>query len=114
TLNKLRERRQKLAEEVTDLINTHGPELFPDFDNARIVSPSLIRTEQASPGFQPPTASPPHHLSPYQPFPKDESFTNLSNIGLFASRPSSRGRSRSGSEALSLSAIRSLTVDDAS
>lgn len=110
TLNKLRERRQKLAEEVTDLINTHGPELFPDFDSARVVSPSIARTEAATSALS--TTSPPHHLSPYQPFPKDESFANLANIGLFASRPSSRGRSRSGSEGISLSAIRSLTVDD--
>lgn len=114
TLIRLRERRQKLAEEVTDLINTHGPELYPDFDSARIVSPSIIRTETASSSFHPTTTSPPHHLSPYQPFPKDESFTSLSNIGLFASRPSSRGRSRSGSENVPLSTLRSLTVDDAS
>src|SRR5690606_11309768 len=58
-------------------------------------------------------ASPPHHLQPraYEPFPKDADFTNLSNIGMFASRPASRGRSRSSSGAINLSMLRSITLD---
>lgn len=38
TLVKLRQRRAALAAEVTELVNTLGPEMFPDFDNARIVA----------------------------------------------------------------------------
>jgi glycerol-3-phosphate O-acyltransferase/dihydroxyacetone phosphate acyltransferase len=38
TIHKLRERRLKLSAEVTEVINTLGPEMFPDFDSARIVA----------------------------------------------------------------------------
>merc|ERR1712000_528714 len=38
TIHKLRERRAQLSAEVTDVINTLGPEMFPDFDAARIVA----------------------------------------------------------------------------
>lgn len=38
TLVKLRQRRAALAAEVTELVNSLGPEMFPDFDHARIVA----------------------------------------------------------------------------
>ena len=38
TLVKLRERRGWLQEQINDIINELGPELFPDFDHHRIVS----------------------------------------------------------------------------
>ncbi|KAL8964213.1 MAG: hypothetical protein Q9183_004613, partial [Haloplaca sp. 2 TL-2023] len=38
TLFKLRRKRKQLSAEVTDVINTLGPEMFPDFDSARIIA----------------------------------------------------------------------------
>lgn len=39
----LRERRAKLSQRVTELINTLGPEMFPDFDKTRIVGRDASR-----------------------------------------------------------------------
>ena len=148
TLVKLRERRNTLSQEVTDVINTLGPEMFPDFDSARIVadpfhdastsepptpkSPSHPRTPLT--GFT--QATPPSQLS-RQPtattaasigggssaqghLPRNESFHNLGNIALFASRPPSRSRSRSrsGSDGFSVKSFSSIsskeTLDEVS
>src|SRR5699024_2895220 len=38
TLVRLRHRRAALAQQVTEAINTLGPELFPDFDAARVIT----------------------------------------------------------------------------
>lgn len=114
TLVKLRERRSKLSNEVTDLINTLGPEMFPDFDSARIVadpfreSTSLSRAdsdrlnvnEPPTPSEVDPTAGDAFGTSPTTTglqLPRNESFHNLANIGFFATRPPSRSRSRSSS-----------------
>ena len=119
TLVKLKETRAHLSKEVTDLINTLGPEVFPDFDSTRIIAdpfrdgalqdPGTPRTpghvRSSSSGFfadTPPTKQPngaslgggsslQGHL------PRNESLHNLSNVGLFASRPPSRSRSRTNS-----------------
>lgn len=117
TIYKLRARREELSAEVTDVINTLGPEMFPDFDSARIVadpfrngampaSPTSSRSnrrgsEQSGVSG---TSTPPSfekfgdgasnsngHL------PRNESFKNLGNIALFATRPPSRNRSHSSS-----------------
>ncbi|EDP50502.1 hypothetical protein KXW98_001181 [Aspergillus fumigatus] len=108
TLVKLRERRAALAQQVTEVINTLGPELFPDFDAARIVTdpfredhrpagktgvdhsavPEIRRTSATDTEVESPTR---------EPLPRNESFHNLANIGFFSTRPSSRSRSRSGS-----------------
>ncbi len=120
TLVKLREKRAKLSADVTEVINTLGPEMFPDFDSTRIVadpfredptqspvstrrtrtdsdmfsdgfvstSPSRSTTADASIGGG---SSVQGHL------PRNESFGNLGNIALFATRPPSRSRSRSSS-----------------
>ncbi|KAH8811994.1 hypothetical protein F5884DRAFT_671513 [Xylogone sp. PMI_703] len=121
TIHKLRERRQELSGQVTELINTLGPEMFPDFDHTRIVADPFTN------GTASPT-SPTHRdfqrvdsglsgvsedgsdMSPQSPklyrsrttmdgsnLPRNESFHNIGNIGLFATRPSSRNRSRSSS-----------------
>jgi glycerol-3-phosphate O-acyltransferase/dihydroxyacetone phosphate acyltransferase len=97
---KLRERRSRLATEVTEVINTLGPEMFPDFDSTRVIAdPFAEGYIQHSPirehRFQSEPASP---TSPSYPFtalshgaqglPRNESYNNLSSIGLFASRPS--------------------------
>ncbi|EIN07408.1 glycerol-3-phosphate O-acyltransferase [Punctularia strigosozonata HHB-11173 SS5] len=39
-LNKLKEMRAQLSNELADVINTFGPKLYPDFDQARILIPS--------------------------------------------------------------------------
>jgi glycerol-3-phosphate O-acyltransferase/dihydroxyacetone phosphate acyltransferase len=146
-LVKLREKRNALAAEVTDAINTLGPEIFPDFDSARIIAdpfqqgtlspvsskgsqPELhtsfnaANNEPATPVspiggqkivFESPTPDVDghrgdrHHLN-Y--IPQNESFRNLSNIGLFASRPTTpyhaRSRSRTNSFGFSVQGFSNL------
>ncbi|KAL3479106.1 hypothetical protein BJX99DRAFT_223078 [Aspergillus californicus] len=114
TLVKLRLRRAALAKQVTDTINTLGPELFPDFDAARIVtdpfrelnrSAATIENEQtptveirraSTVNFDEGSAS-------QEPLPRNESFHNLANFGFFSTRPSSRNRSHSHSRSHSRS-----------
>ena len=118
TLQKLREKRVTLSHEVTEVINTLGPEMFPDFDSARIIadpfrdgalqSPKSPRTHsRSSSGF--PSTSPAGSnaneslasigggSSTQGYLPRNESLHDLGNIGIFASRPPSRSRSRSSS-----------------
>ena len=118
TLQKLREKRATLSREVTEVINTLGPEMFPDFDSVRIIadpfrdgalqSPKSPRTHsRTSSGFfpTPPTRSNANEglvslgggSSTQGYLPRNESLHDLGNIGLFASRPPSRSRSRSSS-----------------
>jgi glycerol-3-phosphate O-acyltransferase / dihydroxyacetone phosphate acyltransferase len=127
-LVKLRERRRNLATEVTELINTLGPELFPDFDSARIVAdpfrdesvPSSRFNHQRTPSERSAFSGDSIFSSPISPtkestgadgllslggvpsgqshLPRNESFKNLGNIGLFASHPHTpRSRSRTSS-----------------
>lgn len=125
TIHKLRERRAKLATEVTDLINTLGPELFPDFDSARIIADPFTKgsglplistsyqerrnSEVSSDGFSPIDEH--EQTTNFGPggwtnaLSRNESFGNLSSIGLFASRPASRARSRSNSGGFPIKAL---------
>jgi len=149
-LGKLRERRAALSAEVTELINTLGPEMFPDFDSARIVadpfkdghhtpggslraysrqesfstfSPSSEPTTPTSPtapghiSFMSPTlGSDSHYNANGHHISRNESFHNLSNIGLFASRPTTpkhgRSRSRTNSNAFPVQGFSSLEGKD--
>lgn len=121
TLNKLREKRATLSREVTDVINTFGPEMYPDFDSARIIAdpfreglqepqtPNSPRSQTRTPSAGPYSGTPPRintnggqasiggGSSAQGHLPRNESFHNLGNIGLFASQPPSRSRSRSSS-----------------
>jgi glycerol-3-phosphate O-acyltransferase/dihydroxyacetone phosphate acyltransferase len=45
TLTKLRERRGVLSHQVTELINTLGPDLFPDCDAAKLPQPRKLYSE---------------------------------------------------------------------
>ncbi|KAJ5732736.1 hypothetical protein N7493_004217 [Penicillium malachiteum] len=106
TLVKLRAKRASLAQQVTDAINTMGPELFPDFDAARIVTdPFREVSHEASAAELTPEISRSHRadlaedLPSAEPLPRNESFHNLANIGFFSTRPPSRNRSRSSSAA---------------
>ena len=115
TFSKLRERRAKLSAAVTDLINELGPEMFDDFDHTRLVSDpfkeglldeselprSTSRPHDLSSPDQIPL-SPPHrkdtdHGPAAHDLPRNESFSNLGNLGIFSTRPPSRSRSRSNS-----------------
>ena len=113
TLVQLRETRATLSAQVTEIINTLGPEMFPDFDSNRVVSDPF-----RDGAIEPLSPKSPRSASFYRPMtptstsdgaaeasigagsstlPRNESLHNLSNVGLFASRPPSRNRSRSGS-----------------
>jgi len=124
TIHKLRERRAQLSAEVTDVINTLGPEMFPDFDAARIVADPFHTSEAGSPssptrggfhrrdsghsGVSDAETPPPYRRNHADAsigggssmsghLPRNESFGNLGNIALFATQPPSRSRSRSSS-----------------
>ncbi|KAL8764970.1 MAG: hypothetical protein Q9194_006750 [Teloschistes cf. exilis] len=118
TLFKLREKRKELSAEVTEVINTLGPEMFPDFDSTRIVAdPFRNGTLDHSEPRTPRTPRTPRRTTQTSSdsntdasigggssgdgnLPRNESFHDLANIGLFASRPqtpSSHSHSRSGS-----------------
>jgi glycerol-3-phosphate O-acyltransferase/dihydroxyacetone phosphate acyltransferase len=132
TIHKLRERRAELSAEVTDIINTLGPEMFPDFDAARIVvdpfrvdgakSPSSSYGARGTPKRRDSNVSGVSDSSEAEPpsptirrsntgnasissggivhsshLPRNESFGNLGSMGIFATRPPSRNRSRSSS-----------------
>jgi glycerol-3-phosphate O-acyltransferase/dihydroxyacetone phosphate acyltransferase len=126
SLVKLQNTRERLSHEVGELINTLGPEMFPDFDSTRILANPFDHGE----GYHDPAATPPrtpggssardtHYRFPSlhinilssdhghhdhagakdraDNLPRNDSFKDISNIGLFATRPSSRSRSRSSS-----------------
>ncbi|KAB8239341.1 hypothetical protein ETB97_006978 [Aspergillus alliaceus] len=107
SLVKLRQKRASLAQQVTDAINTLGPELFPDFDAARIVTDPFCEIyKPAEKAAGEPTPIPVIRTTTtdfergsisQEPLPRNESFQNLANIGFFSTRPSSRSRSRSSS-----------------
>lgn len=120
TLARLRKKRELLVEQVTDVINELGPELYPDFDHQRIVSdsnhplsPSASRPQTPRPrldsdrGWLSRLSTSPEstttagagigggsgHASSH--LPRNESLSNLAGIGLFATRPGTPNRSRS-------------------
>ncbi|KAL8710729.1 MAG: hypothetical protein Q9220_004747 [cf. Caloplaca sp. 1 TL-2023] len=100
TLVKLRKKRAELSAEVTDLINTLGPEMFPDFDAARIIA-DPFRSGSTEEPRTPRTPRTPSRRSTSDDIatttkdtsssgnnlPRNESFHNLGSIALFASRP---------------------------
>jgi glycerol-3-phosphate O-acyltransferase / dihydroxyacetone phosphate acyltransferase len=114
SLVRLRARREQLSTSVTDLINTLGPEVFPDFDAERIVADPfrdgayqsrLKRMDREMVANEPVTPTEvdgdEHPSSPtsksFGLLPRNESFQNLGGFGFFATRPPSRSRSRNSS-----------------
>lgn len=115
----LRERRAGLSERVTDVINELGPEMFPDFDKARIVTeavkengrpmtpsakPATKRrdSDMSSTGYDGESPSRPlirRDTSSYR-LPKNESYSNIGKVAMFSTRPPSRSRSRSRSSSI--------------
>jgi len=103
TLQNLRTRRQQLAQEVTELINELGPEMFPDFQQKRIIPATGTPTLGQEPEYysEPNTPTSPGYNLSNSYLPRNESLHDLSTVGVFASRPTTpyhhRSRSRSGS-----------------
>ncbi|KAJ5679363.1 acyltransferase [Penicillium macrosclerotiorum] len=105
SLVKLREKRAMLAQQVTDAINTMGPELFPDFDAARIVTDPFREVGHGEGAAEGETQEIKRARArdlgegstSAEPLPRNESFHNLANIGFFSTRPPSRDHSRSSS-----------------
>lgn len=128
SLQSLKQRREELSAQVTHLINTLGPEMFPDFEHTRLVGAdgsSRIRTDGtvspsqpfkrrdsgvssptiSSPGIPTPGTESPHGIgikrtgttSSSRNIPRNESFSNIGKVPMFATRPPSRSRSRSSS-----------------
>lgn len=120
SLAKLRERRAALSAKVTKVINTLGPEVFPDFDAERIVAdpfregayqsrmkrmPETPRGEEEP--STPTSATFDEGSAPTSPsgigrsfglLPRNDSFKNIGSFGFFASRPATpKTRSRSSS-----------------
>lgn len=124
TLVKLRAKRAQLVEQVTEVINDLGPELYPDFDHQRIVSDP---THPLSPSYSQPQTPRSRRSSDYDRLsmsspestgyfsrtgtasasigggsgqdtthlPRNESFGNIGGFGFFSSRPHTPNRSRS-------------------
>ena len=133
---KLQKRRKALSERVTNVINEFGPEMFPDFDAARIVAdpskegfyqskykkiPDDLKTESTEPTT--PTSGTFEERSPESPtsksifglLPSNEAFGNIGGFGFFASRPTtpkSRSRSSSAGGALASSSTFKMTSLD--
>lgn len=118
TLVKLRKKREWLSHRINEIINELGPELFPDFDQQRIINDPdhpLHSPERSRPGTPthrrdgseidsltftpatPPAPSVASHSYLSANLPRNESFKNIGSIGLFASRPGTPNRSRSRS-----------------
>lgn len=135
TLVRLRQRREQLSKQVTDVINTLGPELFPDFDAARIVADPFreSHTDHKLNGEVPDGRLPSVPIikrsattgdigegsMSREPLPRNESFHNFAHIGFFSTRPPSRSRSRSssrggrpGSSGHQLKALSPVTTKD--
>ncbi|KIW77242.1 hypothetical protein Z517_09688 [Fonsecaea pedrosoi CBS 271.37] len=131
---KLQRRRQALSEKVTKVINELGPEVFPDFDAARIVpdayregayqsrykkmpeEPRIETTEPTTPtsgAFEDRTGESPGSRSmlPFGFLPSNEAFHNIGGFGFFASRPTTpKSRSRSSSAGGALTSATSLKL----
>lgn len=121
---RLRETREALSVKVTELINTLGPEVFPDFDAERIVAdpfregayqskykqmpeePRMVDTgEPTTPTSGAFEAAPesPGSRTFTSLLPSNESFGNIGGFGFFASRPATpKSRSRSSSRGAAL------------
>lgn len=106
-IQKLRERRVELSEKVVKVINEMGPDMYEDFETSRLIA-DPFRADGAlslakEDGKTEPTPPDSPHMSrknttkSSQAIPRNESFSNIGAIGMFATRPPSRSRSRSSS-----------------
>jgi glycerol-3-phosphate O-acyltransferase / dihydroxyacetone phosphate acyltransferase len=109
-LSRLKRTRETLSAELTTLINTLGPEIFPDFDATRVIaaadlpplSPVSLHhtrsrsTQSIEDGIVSPIGSGVTRFTPLD-LPRGEKFETLADVQLFASRPPSRSGRRSRS-----------------
>ena len=100
----VQERRERLSEQVNEIINTLGPEMFDDFHSKRIISDPFAQSPPATPPRQKPkedaekeaeqpVESYDFPTSPTSPserngLPKNESYADLANQDFFSTRPS--------------------------
>lgn len=115
-IHQLRHQRAELSVHVTDLINELGPEMYPDFEKTRLVpDPSKLEggrsSRPATPGAHkrsdsdsyfggaesPPGLSRRVTMQSSRALPRNDSFSNIGQVGIFSTRPPSRSRSRSRS-----------------
>ncbi|KAI2636704.1 acyltransferase [Xylaria nigripes] len=134
SVQRLRERRQDLAKQILKVINDFGPDMYEDFEKTRLIADPFggesssssrdemenfhMRGEGESGSSSPPDSpriSRRHTTRSSRAIPRNESFSNIGAIGMFATRPPSRSRSRSssaggafGSGGFSLSGFTSL------
>ncbi|KAI1177979.1 acyltransferase [Nemania sp. FL0916] len=116
SVQKLRARRLELSKQVVTTINDLGPDMYEDFEKSRLVSdpfrddsvasspvdgdvPSIQRGDDSALSSSP---DPPGKLRrrltrSSRAIPRNESFSNIGAIGMFATQPPSRSRSRSSS-----------------
>ncbi|KAH9907454.1 hypothetical protein F4778DRAFT_721962 [Xylariomycetidae sp. FL2044] len=121
SIQKLRERRAELSRQVVEVINDLGPDMYEDFDKTRLVSDptredgALSSPQEAGIPSVRGESGPPSPGSPRaitrrdttqssRAIPRNESFSNIGAVGMFATRPPSRSRSRSQSRSRSDSA----------
>ncbi|KAI0112464.1 acyltransferase [Nemania sp. FL0031] len=116
SVQRLRARRLELSKQVVTVINDLGPDMYDDFEKTRLVSdpfrdgglfssqeeagiPTIRRDDDSA--FSSPPDSPNvlrrHMTQSSRAIPRNESFSNIGSIGMFATRPPSRSRSRSSS-----------------
>ncbi|KAI1827282.1 acyltransferase [Xylaria intraflava] len=114
SVQRLRQRREELGKQIVQVINDFGPDMYDDFEKTRLVadpyrseSPSSSRDEaensksRRDSAFSSPPDSPRlarrNTTRSSRAIPRNESFSNIGAIGMFATRPPSRSRSRSSS-----------------
>jgi glycerol-3-phosphate O-acyltransferase/dihydroxyacetone phosphate acyltransferase len=118
SVQRLRERRIELSQQVVKVINDLGPDMYEDFEKARLVSDPYLDVGFLGSASQEEAGIPTIHRdngsavssSPGSPrmsrrsttqssraIPRNESFSNIGAIGMFATRPPSRSRSGSRS-----------------
>ena len=116
SVQRLRERRTELSKQVVKVINDLGPDMYDDFEKTRLVSDpfredGFLSTQEevgvstrhrddesaiSSPPDSPGLVRRDTTLSS-RAIPRNESFSNIGSVGMFATRPPSRSRSRSSS-----------------
>jgi glycerol-3-phosphate O-acyltransferase / dihydroxyacetone phosphate acyltransferase len=112
TLVKLRKRRAELSHELTEAVNTLGPELFPDFDSARIVADPFKEYGNKVDSEHKSSDESATKYTTQEPLPRNESFHDLAKIGFFSTRPASRSRSRSATGPRVTGSIKPLSEID--
>ncbi|KAF2812271.1 uncharacterized protein BDZ99DRAFT_507603 [Mytilinidion resinicola] len=123
TLTKLRKRRADLVEQVNDIINTLGPEMFPDFHSKRIITDAFgndisapstpLESRQSDGSFSLVDSNPTSPTSDGESaasigggssaagnLPRNESFKDLGHMEFYSTRPATPTKPRSRQNSL--------------